>query len=227
MDLSPVWSPDGARVVFSSARKVVRFQVFQRAAAGGAEEIPLFSTDDSVHPDDWSPDGQFIVYTTTPPPPNHDLKLLRLSDLRSTTLLDSRFSESQGRISPDGRWLAYTSDETGRPEIYLRPFPAGSSSVLISIGGGSEPSWRRDGKELFYLASNGGLMSVALSASDVVKAGRPTELFRTHIPGERQNMGSSYAAAADGHRFLVPTAVGDAPQAAITVLLNWVKAVQR
>ena len=226
LDMSPVWSPDGARVVFSSSRKV-RFQAFQRAAAGGAEESPLFTSEDSVYPDDWSPDGQFIVYSTNPPGRNADLKLLHVSDLRSTTLLASPFSEYQGRISPDGRWLAYTSDETGRPEIYLRPFPAGTSSVVISIGGGSEASWRRDGKELFYLAPDGGLMSVGLTASDVVTAGRPSELFRTHVPGDRHRNGTSYAATADGRRFLVATAVGDPPQAAVTVILNWVKAVQR
>jgi eukaryotic-like serine/threonine-protein kinase len=226
MDISPVWSPDGARVVFSSSRQVVRSQIFQRPAAGGAEETPLFETQDSVHPDDWSPDGQFLVYSTNPPAQNNDLKLLRLSDRRSTILLASRFSEYQGRISPDGRWLAYTSEETGRPEIYLRPFPAGTSSVVISVGGGSEPSWRRDGKELFYLAADGGLMSVALTTSDVVKASRPSELFRTHVP-DRQHNSASYAATADGRRFLIPTAVGDPPQTAVTVILNWVKAVQR
>jgi eukaryotic-like serine/threonine-protein kinase len=133
----------------------------------------------------------------------------------------------QGRISPDGRWLAYTSEETGRPEIYVRPFPAGMSSLLISIGGGSEASWRRDGKELFYLAPDGRLMSVGLTASDVVTASRPSELFQTHIPGDRHRNSTSYAATADGRRFLVTTAVGDPPQAAVTVIRNWLPVVQR
>ena len=97
----------------------------------------------------------------------------------------------------------------------------------LSVGGGSEPAWRRDGHELFYLAPNGGLMSVALTAADVVNASRPTELFRTQVPRDSQSIGTSYAASADGRRFLVPTAVGDPPQAAITVVLNWVKAVER
>jgi Tol biopolymer transport system component len=210
-NVSAVWSPDGTRVLFSASRKVVRFQMFERAAAGGGEETLLFASEDSVHADDWSPDGQFIVYSNLPAATS-DLKLLRASDRSSTTLVASRFRESNARISPDGRWLAYTSDETGRPEIYLRPFPDGTASVAISVGGGSEPSWRRDGHELFYLAPNGGLMSVALTASDVVKASRPTELFRTQIPGNRQFLGSSYAATADGGRFLVPTAVGDPPR---------------
>src|SRR6266487_622125 len=112
------------------------------------------------------------------------------------------------------------------PEIYVRPFPAGTPSVVISIGGGTESSWRRHGNELFYLAPNGGLMSVVLTASDVVKASGPTELLRTRVPGNSQFLGASYAATPDGRRFLVPTAVGDPPQAAVTVILNWVKAVQ-
>jgi len=99
--------------------------------------------------------------------------------------------------------------------------------VLISVGGGSEASWRKDGHELFYLAPNGGLMSVTLTASDVVRASRPTELFRIQIPGDRRSPGTAYAATADGERFLVPTAVGDPPQTAVTVILNWAKTLQR
>ena len=225
-NVSAVWSPDGTRVLFSASRKAVRFQMFERPAAGGGEEALVFASGDSVHAEDWSPDGRFIVYSNLPAPTS-DLILLRVSDRQSTTLVASRFNEGNARISPDGRWLAYTSNETGRPEIYLRPFPDGTASVLISVGGGSEPSWRRDGHELFYLAPNGGLMSVALTAADVVKASRPTELFRTQIPPNRQPLGISYAATADGQRFLVPTAVGDPPEAAVTVILNWARALQR
>ena len=223
IDLSPVWSPDSARVAFSSKSDTNRleFQVFERAAAGGADPRPLFKSDDSAHPEDWSPDGRFLVYSTNPPAYNNDLKLLRLSDLRTTALVASRFSEYEGRVSPDGRWLAYTSEETGRPEVYVRPFPEGTSSVVISIGGGSEASWRRDGKELFYVAPGGGLMAVGLTRSGEITASRPTELFRAPISPERRQNGTRYAATADGLRFLIPTAVGDAPQTTLTVIVNW------
>jgi Tol biopolymer transport system component len=223
IDLSPVWSPDGARVTFSSKLDTNRleFQVFERETAGGADERPLFVSDESTHPEDWSPDGRFLVYSTNPPVHNHDLKLLRLSDRRVTPLVASRFSEYEGRVSPDGRWLAYTSDETGRPEVYIRAFPEGTSSVVISIGGGSEASWRRDGQELFYVAPDGELMAVGLTLSGDIKASRPTELFKAPISPERRQNGTRYASSADGQRFLIPTAVGDPPQTTLTVIVNW------
>jgi len=182
IDLSPVWSPDSARVAFSSKSDTNRleFQVFERAAAGGANPRPLFKSDDSAHPEDWSPDGRFLVYSTNPPAYNNDLKLLRLSDLRTTALVASRFSEYEGRVSPDGRWLAYTSEETGRPEVYVRPFPEGTSSVVISIGGGSEASWRRDGKELlrgFHQAQVGVIRRIA-----PVGSRRSVQSFDTGAP---------------------------------------------
>jgi eukaryotic-like serine/threonine-protein kinase len=223
IDLSPVWSPDSARVAFSSKSDTNRleFQVYERAAAGGADDRPLFKSDESTHPEDWSPDGRFLVYSTNPPAYNNDLKLLRLSDRRTTALVASRFSEYEGRVSPDGRWLAYTSEETGRPEVYVRAFPEGTSSALISIGGGSEASWRRDGQELFYVAPGGGLMAVGLTRSGGIKASRPTELFRAPISPERRQNGTRYASSADGLRFLIPTAVGDPPQTTLTVIVNW------
>ncbi len=224
IDVSPVWSPDGARTVFTVGTGS-GFQMFQRAAGGGADAVPLFASDEAPHADDWNTDGLSIVYSTNPTAQNSNLKLLRLSDLHSTTLVATPYSEYQGRISPDGRWLAYTSDESGRPEIYLRPFPNGTSSTVISIGGGSEAAWRRDGKELFYLAPTGALMSVSFT-SDAGKSGPPTELFRTRAPTDRQRNNSSYAATADGKRFLILTKVGDAPRAAVTVMLNWLKVVR-
>src|SRR5205814_325958 len=115
-----------------------------------------------------------------PPAYNNDLKLLRLSDLRTTALVASRFSEYEGRVSPDGRWLAYTSEETGRPEVYVRPFPEGTSSVVISIGGGSEASWRRDGKELlrgFHQAQVGVIRRIA-----PVGSRRSVQSFDTGAP---------------------------------------------
>ena len=229
IDLSPVWSPDGARVAFSSKSDMNRleFQVFERATAGGADERPMFASDDSTHPEDWSPDGRFLVYSTNPPAYNNDLKLLRLSDRRTTALVASRFSEYEGRVSRDGRWLAYTSEETGRPEVYIRAFPEGTSSVVISIGGGSEASWRRDGQELFYVAPDGRLMAVGLMLSGEIKASRPTELFHAPISPERRQNGTRYASSADGRRFLIPVAVGDPPQTVLTVILNWLSAVQR
>jgi dipeptidyl aminopeptidase/acylaminoacyl peptidase len=227
-DSSPVWSPDGSRVLFgSTTASGPQLQVFQRPAAGGTEATRLFTTDESVLPEDWSPDGQFIVYANDQPAASNRTRLLRTRDLQSTVLVGSGFSEYSARISPDGRWLAYTSEESGRPEINLRPFPAGTSSTVVSNGGGSEPTWRRDGRELFYEAPNGAVMSVPITLGVRVNVGKPSELFRARVPGNRSRHHTSYAATADGRRFLIPTPVGDPPQPAITVMLNWVKAVQR
>jgi Tol biopolymer transport system component len=164
-DSSPVWSPDGSRVLFASGTAGgLQLQIFQRPAAGGAEASRLFTTDESVLPEDWSPDGQLIVYANEQTAASNRIKQLRARDLQSSALVASGFSEYSARISPDGRWLAYTSEESGRPEISLRPFPGGTSSTLVSIGGGSEPLWRRDGRELFYRAPNGAVMSVPITS---------------------------------------------------------------
>jgi hypothetical protein len=132
----------------------------------------------------------------------------------------SGFSECTARISPDGRWLACTSVESGRPEI---TFPAGTSSTLVSIGGGSERLWRRDGRELFDRASN----SAGITRGERVNTGKPSELFRARDPGHRARHGTSDAATADGERFLVAVVRGEPAPPAITVVRNWVHAGQR
>jgi hypothetical protein len=153
--------------------------------------------------------------------------VLRLSDRQSTTVLASRFNEHQGRFSPDGRWLAYTSDESGRQEVYVRPFPTQGDRVQLSNGGGAEAAWRKDGKELFYLAPDGTLMSVAVTLDGGVTADRPQPLFRTRRAGESFRDGQSYAPVRAGDRFLVSTAVGEPPATEITVVLNWLSGLKR
>ena len=227
IDLSPVWSPDSARVAFSSKSDANRleFQVFERATAGGADERPLFTSADSTHPEDWSPDGRFLVYSTNPPAYNNDLKLLHLDDGRTTPLVASRFSEERGARVPRRpvAGVHVRGDWTTRGA--RSSFPEGTSSVVISIGGGSEASWRRDGQELFYVAPGGGLMAVGLTAAEAIKATRPTELFRAPISPERRQNGTRYASSADGRRFLIPTAADDRPQTSLTVIVNWAPTV--
>jgi Tol biopolymer transport system component len=221
LDISPIFSPDGETVVFSSSRSG-RFELFRRASRGGAEETRLFTAADPMYADDWSPDGKYIVYSSERPGRSWDLGLLDVVALRATPLASSQYNEYQGRISPDGRWLAFTSDETGQPEVYLRAFPVGDANVVISTRGGSEPSWRRDGRELFYLSPDGTMMSVNVSvAGGQPEPGRPQSLFRVKVPGRSLRNGSTYAASADGQRFLVSGAGPENAASAITVIVNW------
>ena len=221
LDISPVFSPDGETVVFSSSRSG-RFDLFRRAARGGAEEARLFTAADPSYADDWSPDGRYIVYSSEAPGRSWNLGLLDVAASQATPLAASQYNEYQGRISPDGRWLAFTSDETGRPEVYVRAFPMGDANVVISTGGGSEPAWRRDSSELFYLSPEGTMMSVSVTASGGrLAAGRPQSLFRIRIPGRSLRNGSTYAPSADGRRFLVARAEPENEADAITVIVNW------
>lgn len=227
IDVAPAWSPDGSSVVFASSRQG-RFQLFRRSAAGGPDETVLFQSEPSKYPDDWSPDAQYIVYTTDPRPGAYDLAMLRVADLQVTPLVATpRFNETQGRISPDGRWLAYTSDETGRAEVHLRGFPSGASHVQLSNEGGSEPVWRGDSRELFYLANDGRLMAVDVrSAGPTIEPGPPRTLFQTSVARQGVPYATRYVATADGQRFLFNMPASDPTPPAITVMLDWRNALQ-
>ena len=137
--------------------------------------------------------------------------------------LRSPFSERQARFSPDGRWVAYTGDDSGRPEVYLQPFPPTGKKWQISNDGGHEPAWRRDGRELFYLSGDRRLMAVPLRSTDEIVAGAPEELFR--VPRDAPiDARISYAPAADGQRFLVNVAAPDRvrlPMFETQVVVNW------
>jgi Tol biopolymer transport system component len=221
LDISPVFSPDGETVVFSSSRSG-RFELFRRETRGGAPETLLFTAADPVYADDWSPDGRYIVYSSEIPGRSWDLDLLDIAASRGTPLASSQYNEYHGRISPDGRWLAFTSDETGQPEVYAQAFPVGNTKVLISTGGGSEPTWRRDGAELFYLSPDGTMMSASMTPSDRgLVPGRPHSLFRLRTPGRSLRNGSTYAPTADGRRFLAASAGPENGASAITVIVNW------
>lgn len=220
----PVWSPDGSRIVFATARDGP-FNLYQKRAAGGNEE-PLLKSDEFKLPTDWSPDGNSILFysrSVTQSNPNLDLWILPLTgDRKPYRLTQSRFNESFGRFSPDGRWIAYMSDESGRPEIYIRRSAEPSSNDekwQISTNGGAYPKWRSDGRELFYSGVDQKLTSVEIkTTSDTVVAGVPKPLFEAS---------TRYDVAADGKRFLVSVPVGGSVTSPITVALNWSQMLKR
>jgi serine/threonine-protein kinase len=176
-------------------------------------------------PTDWSPDGRYIVYHSPGATTGIDLWVLPMTgDQTPRVFLQTPFNEMQGRLSPDGHWMAYTSDESGALEVYVRPFPSGTEKWLISTGGGSEPAWQRDTKELFYLATDRKLMAVPIKSGATFEAGVPSPLFETHVGPINPEYRNQYTVSSDGSRFLVNTVLENTPSSPITVVLNWTAA---
>jgi serine/threonine protein kinase len=220
----PVWSADGSSVIFDSIHEGEVNLYLKLASSAGDERLLLKSPAGYKYATSWSRDGHFLLYTVENTETKSDLWVLPLQgDRKPIPLLHTAFNESSGQFSPDGHWIAYTSDESGNDEIYVREFSSGSAQGswgaagkwLISKRGGTGPRWRGDGKELFYVGSDGKLTSVEISAKPVFKAGAPRPLFQLppgFIAGD---------VTADGRRFLISVPVGQSASVPFTVVLNW------
>src|ERR1700674_3868764 len=165
-DSYPVWSPDGRQIAFSSNRSGV-LQIYRKDAGGGRQEEQLTSGPNDKLVTDWSRDGKYLLYSQNDPKTSLDLWALPLDgDRRPAPVLQGPFFESGGQFSPDGKWIAYHSTESGRFEVYIRAFPSSAGKWQISNrGGGAIPRWRGDGKELFYMSSDFKMMAVTIRAS--------------------------------------------------------------
>jgi Tol biopolymer transport system component len=210
-DFTPVWSPDGNRIVFGATRKEFS-DIYVKSAAAGATEELLLSSGDDKSPTSWSPDGRYVLfenYTSQ----GIDLWVLSLEGPpKAKPFLQTPFDESRAVFSPDGKRVAYVSEESGRAEISVCAFPDCSNRRQISTGGGARPRWRADGRELFYGARGGKLMAVEVGANG--DFGDPVELFQVRGAGD-------YAVAPDGQKFLVTVGLEDPMTAPATVVLNW------
>jgi len=219
-----VWSPDGSRIAFTSFRDGPA-NLYLKALSGSAEE-PLLRSSALKVPNDWSSDGRYLVYTQADPNTKRDLWVLPMSGERKPApWLQTAFDETQAQFSPGApRWIAYVSNESGQPEVYVQPFPGPGRKWQISTGGGRQPRWRRDGKELFYLAPDRKLMAVAVSAGESLDPQAPVLLFETRVLSNLSagDLYFQYAPAADGRRFLVNTAVAETAAPPVTVVLNWI-----
>jgi Tol biopolymer transport system component len=191
--------------------------MFQLPANGSGREELLLQTPAAVSVDSWSPDGRFFAYTAADAKGGSAIWALPLEggERKPMPILPDNFRARQANFSPDARRIAYVSNESGRDEVYVRGFPAGEGKWLISSSGGTRPSWRRDGRELFYMSPEGMLMTVAIStAASGIRPGAARPLFHTRG-------GDVYAAAADGNRFLMKAPIEDASPPGINIVLNW------
>jgi len=220
-ELTSVWSPDASRVVFNANRKG-HWDLYQKASSGaGTEEELLADSVDKV-PFDWSPDGRFILFGVGAFQAGTDLWVLPLfGDRKAFPVLQTPFTEVPGRFSPDGRWIAYASNESGRGEVYVASFPGPGGKWQVSTAGGSWPRWRSDAKEIFYLAPDKKLMSAAVNgAGSAFEVGAVRPLFDTRAL-TIGNTGFMYDVSPDGQRFLVNTLAEQAAPAPITLVVNW------
>ncbi len=229
------WSPDASQILFASSPRGV-FDLYQKPANGAHEGELLLHTDESKVATDWSRDGRFVLYNSTNPQTKSDIWVLPLKgDKKPAPFLKTEFNEEEGRFSPDGRFVAYQSDESGRDEIYVRTFlPDGLASGgatggkwQISTEGGVAPRWRRDGKELYFVSSDGKLMVADVAAGPNFQSAAPKALFSlAGITGSGATV-AAWDAAPDGARFLFPKLAGREDTHPFNVILNWQSALKK
>ena len=222
LDGRPIWSPSGKEITFRSTRQG-NDDIYTRPADGTGEPVLLVGTPLSERPSDWSHDGKYFLYRVRDEETGWDLWYLRSNEDGSgfgpVPFLQSPFGELVGKFSPDSRFVAYVSDESGGNEVYVRPFPGGDGKWQVSGNGGTQPRWSKDGKELFYVERDT-LMAVAVATAPSFTSGPVTRLFQdASLPGTTPR----YDVSADGRRFVLiePVAVAEEKPPSIHIVENW------
>jgi Tol biopolymer transport system component len=218
-----LWSHDGSHVLFASNRKGVRDLYWKPANGAGTDELLLETPYDKVA-EDLSKDGRYLLYCEDHPGTGRDLWVLDITEpaRKPRPFVSTAADESMGTFSPDGRWVAYETNESGRPEIVVASFANPTNRWQVSVGGGRQPRWHPDGSELYFIAPGGKLMGEPVPASGTAFEVRPaTPLFQVQIATTASAAKKpQYAVARDG-RFLINQLVNEATIAPITVLMNW------
>jgi eukaryotic-like serine/threonine-protein kinase len=220
-DLDPVWTADESRIFFSSDRGGHR-DIYEKAANGLGSEEPVFQSKDQQKAiNDLSPDGRYAIYDTSSANTTQLWALPLFGERKPVAFVQGSFSTRSARFSPNGRFVAYSSTETGTPEIYVQTFPQQTGKWQISPSGGTQPMWRRDGKELFYITPDNQLMAVPVNTdAGSFQAGIPKPLFQAHLV-PFSSWRNIYVPSPDGQRFLMLTPAGEAKEEPITVVVNW------
>jgi eukaryotic-like serine/threonine-protein kinase len=221
----PVWSSDGSRIVFASSRENGATSglnlIYQKPVNGSNDEEVILRSPETTFPTSWSRDGRFLLLTAVDPKTSNDVWMLSMEgDHKRTRLIGTKFGEAQARFSPDSRWIAYTSDASGRNEVYIRAFPDATEDIIVSSGGGS-PRWRPKGRELYYLAPDRKVMVVDVGVNAKLQPGKPQPLFQA--PGVL----SAWDVTPDGNRFLFAMPVEQGTSAPFTIVQNWTTAMER
>ena len=218
-EFSPVWSPDGTEVVYASNRGGFHNMYAQSVTKPG-DERRLAEAASNQYPTDWSPNGRTIIYTNLDPKTQADIWTMPAGGGEQTPLIVTGFNEYAARLSPDGQLVAYTSDESGRPEVYVQRYPSGREKTRVSAQGGSEPQWRADGRELYFLTPNRRLNVVSVTTTPTLFAARPVKIFEVVVDTSIGSIHSwHFAPSADGQRFLLD--VSSTTASTSTVVLNW------
>lgn len=227
----PVWSPDGSRIVFESGRNG-QSALYEKLSNGGSDDELLFKSDETKFPIGWSPDGRFLMFATG----LYQSWVLRLDGQGHSVGKPYLFVNRGlgGEFSHDMRWVAYGSDESGQYEVYVRPFdlnsangsPPGAGKWQISTTGGRSPRWNPNGKELFYMASDGAMMTVDITAKPGFQPGTPKLLFKANVLATAVP-GAAWDVSPDGKKFLLPIPVAGNANAPYTMVLNWTSLVKK
>ena len=227
---TPVWSPNGTELAYAATRPGLPRTLFRRGADGSAAAVEhkVFEDGDHFHVNDWSPDGKTIILEVRRPGTSNDLIAVDVASGTHKNLLASAFSESQARLSRDGRWLAYTSTESGRNEVYVQPYPNLDRRLPVSTEGGSEPIWSRDRKQLFFRSPKG-VMAVTITSTSPLEFSAPRQVFEDRYRRTQGDFHTHFDVAPDG-RFLMiedPGFGANRQREEINVVLNWFETLKR
>jgi Tol biopolymer transport system component len=229
---APIWSPDGMRIAWQTGRgQTVGGAVFQKLSSGASKDEKIRDLPAGSIIDEWVHGIGLLFHDGSPGSSKAALQVFPMEGGERRVVGEAQ-SLTHARVSPDGRWIAFTSTDTGRPEVYVQNFPTPAERIPISVGGGDQPVWRRDGRELFFLSTDGKLMAVPVDLSERATVGAPVTLFSAPIDGAGQAFaGHQYDVAQDGQRFLVNARAK--PQASpqtvspITIVVNWTAGLEK
>ena len=225
-DGDPLWSPDGKRIVFTSNRAGDgHIHLYDTGTTASGDDQLLLTSDADDVPSSWSRDGKNILFTRFKSGSGSSVWMFQVAEREAKPLLQSaEFEIGAAVFSPNGRYIAYTSNESGRYEVYVQPFPLSGEKWMISSGGGFLPEWREDGKELFYVTDEAKIMSVEIKSEGAFDSVVTKQLFQADI---RRAAGYPYAVAPDGSRFLINTPAEASNPAPMSLVLNWPATVKR